>query len=537
MSKQPINTKNNKIPYAGNCRRNKMNKKIRINKQGVSPLLAVALLVAITVVLAGVLYVSVIGFGSGGGSYSPTMPDENYYQPPTQPLSYPTQSEPAFTDAAEDQESTFGADVDTGSYVYARNCLNHDRLPEPETVRTEEFLNYFDYHYPEHTDQDFEVYPEAGPSYFSDDYQMLKIGIRARSIASEERGPMTIICIIDTSGSMSSDGKLNLIKEALPYLVDQLIEGDKFGIVEYGTTAKYHLNPVGIDQKYTILDKISQLSADGSTNAQDGLETGYEMALEHREEGQAARLLLLSDGVANTGISDIDGLVETIQQYKEMGIYLSTYGFGIGDYNDALMEQLADNGDGKYGYIDSLDEAKKEFVDDLTGNLVTIAKDLKIKVEFNTDIVEEYRLVGYDNRVMTSEEFEDESKDAGDIGAGHTVTAIYELRLKENPGKGAISTVHLRYKEPGTDLSRARNIEINSDIIEADIDNTSPPFRFSLAVTEFAEYLQNSELCNSDLLEIQNFAQDAVDELYYVSEEESEFVQLVEKARNIENGE
>ena len=513
-----------------------MNKK-KINKQGVSPLVAVAVLVAITVVLAGVLYVSVIGFGGGGASYSPTMPDENYYQPPTQPPSYPTQPELAFTDAAEDQESTFGADVDTGSYVYARNCLNYDRLPEPETVRAEEFLNYFDYHYPEHTDQDFEAYPEAGPSYFNDGYQMLKIGIRARTVQSEERGPMTIICIIDTSGSMGDDGKLDLIKEALPYLVDQLIEGDKFGIVEYGTTAQYHLNPVGIDQKDTILDKISKLRTDGTTNAQDGLVKGYEMALEYREEDQAARLLLLSDGVANTGIYDVDGLVEMIQEYKAMNICLSTYGFGMGDYNDNLMEQLADNGDGKYGYIDSLDEAKKEFVEDITGNLVTIAKDLKLKVEFNADIVEEYRLVGYDNRLMTSEEFEDESTDSGDIGAGHTVTALYEFKLKENPGKGAIATVHLRYKEPGTDISLSRSIQIDSDIIESDIEDMSPPFRFALAVAEFAEYLQDSEFCNSDLLEIENFAQDAVDNLYYVSEEESEFVQLVEKARNIEIGE
>ena len=535
MSKIDLYTIIAKIPYAGNCRRNKMNKKIRINKQGVSPLLAVALLVAITVVLAGVLYVSVIGFGSGGDCYSPTMPDENYYQPPdTQPVNYPTTPQPVYTSAAEDQESTFGADVDTGSYVYARNCINYDRVPEPERVRTEEFLNYFDYHYPKHQDDDFKIYTEAGPSYFSDDYHMLKIGIRARSISSEERGPMTLICVIDTSGSMASDGKLNLIKQALPYLVDQLIDGDEFGIVTYGTTAQNYLNPIGVDRKNEILASIEELRTDGSTNAQDGLVKGYEMAQECREQGQPARLLLLSDGVANTGISDVDGLVEMIQQYKEMDIYLSTYGFGMGEYNDELMEQLADNGDGKYGYIDSLDEAKKEFVEDLTGNLVTIARDLKLKLEFNTEIVEEYRLVGYDNRLMTSEEFDDESKDAGDIGAGHTVTALYEFKLVEDAGPGIIATLHLRYKDPETDVSRSQNVEIKTEIIVKDIEDTSPPFRFALTVAEFAEYLQGSGLCDSTLTEIQNFAQDAVDDYVETYEEGTAFVQLVEKARSIE---
>ena len=509
-----------------------MNKR-KINNQGVSPLLVIVAMVAITVVLAGTLYVMTIGMGDV--CYAPTAPDNYNYAPPeARPPNYPAQPSTAYTSTADSQESTFGADVDTGSYVYARNCINNGYIPGPEAVRTEEFLNYFDYHYPEHHDEDFKIYNEAGPSYFSDDYQMLKIGIRARSVFSEERGSMTLICVIDTSGSMSSDGKLNLIKQALPYLVDQLIDGDKFGIVIYGTTAINHLDPIGIDQKDEILASIERLSTEGSTNAQDGLIKGYEMALEHRENHQTARLLLLSDGVANTGMYDIDGLVEMVQQYKEMDIYLSTYGFGMGVYNDELMEQLADNGDGKYGYIDSLDEAKKEFVDDLTGNLVTIARDLKLKLEFNADIVEEYRLVGYDNRLMTLEEFEDESTDAGDIGAGHTVTALYEFKLVEGAGKGTIATLHLQYKNPETDVSLARSVQIKSDIIETDIDNTSPPFRFALAVAEFAEYLQGSAYSDSSLVQIQNFAQGAVNDYVDAYEDGTDFVQLVEKARNIE---
>lgn len=507
-----------------------MNKMRKMNNHGVSPLLVVTILVAITVVLAGVLYTMTIGMSEGACDSSP-MP-YNYDSAP--PPNYPPQAPTVYTSTAENQESTFGADVDTGSYVYARNCINNGNIPEPERVRTEEFLNYFDYHYPEHHDEDFKIYNEAGPSYFSDGHQMLKIGIRARSISAEERGPILLIVIIDTSGSMSSDGKLNLIKQALPYLVDQLVDGDTFGIVTYGTTANNYLNPIEIDQKDEILSSISRLSTEGSTNAQDGLVKGYEMAQEYRQEGQATRLLLLSDGVANTGMYDVDGLVEMVQEYKELGIYLSTYGFGMGVYNDELMEQLADNGDGKYGYIDSLDEAKKEFVEDLTGNLWTIARDLKLKIEFNTDIVEEYRLVGYDNRLITSEEFEDESTDTGDIGAGHTVTALYEFKLAEDAGKGTIATLHLRYKEPGTDNSLTQNIEIKSDIIEADIDDTSPPFRFALAVAEFAEYLQGSVHSDSSLAQIQNFAQGAVNDYVDDYEDGSDFVLLVEKARNIE---
>ncbi|MFO7618085.1 MAG: von Willebrand factor type A domain-containing protein [Thermoplasmata archaeon] len=510
-------------------------KDMRNDEDGVNVLVGLALVVGITVLLAGTLYTMTIGMGGGGDAcYAPSVPDY-LYDGGRLPQNYPIMPpQPDYVYTAENSVSTFGADVDTGSYVYARNCLNNGMAPEPERVRTEEFLNYFDYRYPQPTEPDFTIYTESGPSYFGDDgYRMLKVGIRGRSISTESREPVTLICVIDTSGSMESSGKLSLIKEALPHLVGQLIEGDRFGIVTYGTTAKNYLSPVGIDEKENILDSISKLSTEGSTNAQDGLTKGYEMALEYRMSGQQTRLLLLSDGVANTGVYDVEGLVGMIQQYKEMSIYLSTYGFGMGEYNDQLMEQLADNGDGKYGYIDTLTEAKKEFVADLTGNLNTIAKDLKLKMEFNSEIVAEYRLLGYENRLMTEEEFEDDAKDSGDIGAGHTVTALYEFKLREGAGTGTMATLHIRYKEPETEENRAMNIAIKADSIIAGLEDTTPQFRFALAVAEFAEYLGGSTYCDSALKDIQRLASDALGEFNYQASEEKEFLELVGKAMGV----
>ena len=509
--------------------KNQINKKWKI----VGALVAMGV---ITLILMSVLYVMVIGFG-GSADYSPApYPYPSPPQIPPNDSTYISMDETLpeiihsgeYVDTEKEPISTFGADVDTGSYVYARNSINYGNLPEADTVRTEEFLNYFDYNYPEEQDSDFSVYTECGPSYFSDEHYMLKIGIKAKSLSSEERPPMTIISVIDMSGSMASPGKLDLIKETLPYLVNQLQEGDKFGIVVYESTARDYLKPLGVEDKDKLISAIEDLTPAGSTNAQDGLIKGYEMALEHRNRGEPCRLLLLSDGVANTGVYDVNGLVEMVQNYKDQGIYLSTYGFGMGDYNDELMEQLADNGDGKYAYIDTESEARREFVQDLTGNMITVAKDLKLKVEFDPDVVEEYRLLGYENRVMTEEEFEDESKDSGDIGAGHTVTALYELKFRS--GKGDIGSLEMRYKDPESGFSSRKVVQIRSRCISSDLDETSPQFRFALCVAEFAEYLKGSEYCDSTLWEIRELGVEALDEYSYKTQWEQEFIELLEKA-------
>ncbi|MCK5037641.1 MAG: von Willebrand factor type A domain-containing protein [Thermoplasmata archaeon] len=497
---------------------------------------ALAVIAAVTLVLMSVLYVMTIGFGSGGGdSYTPLPYPYPSPQPTPAPINYEMDTTEQFLEAYSSGEyidtednpvSTFGADVDTGSYVLARSSINSGITPQPGTVRTEEFLNYFDYNYPEDEDSDFTIHMECGPSYFSDGYHMLKIGVKAKSMSTEDRPSMLFIAVVDMSGSMASAGKLSLIREALPYLVNQMQEGDRFGIVVYDSTARDYLEPLGASDKELIISKISEFRADGSTNAHDGLKKGYEMALENRRVGEPCRLLLLSDGVANTGISDTQGLVAMIQDYKNMGVYLSTYGFGMGEYNDQLMEQLADNGDGRYAYIDDIDEAKKEFIEDLTGNMISVAKDLKLQVEFNPRVIEEYRLLGYENRLMTEEEFRDKSKDSGDIGAGHTVTALYEIKLKSTHGD--LGSLELRYKNLENSMSLRKVYDIKDSCFTQDIGDTSPQFRFALCVAEFAEHLKDSEFSDSSIKEIRELAVEALDEYRFKGQSEKDFIELLE---------
>jgi Ca-activated chloride channel family protein len=514
--------------------------------RGVHPLLVAVAVIVIVIIIGSLLYTMTIGFGCGGAGYMPVpspTPLPIAPNPSPQPIGDGASSTQGIIGdnqfaqppliASEKSESTFGADVDTGSYVYMRNCIKYGVLPEPENVRAEEFLNYFDYHYTKQYDETFKVYAECGQSSFGEGLHMLKVGIRAKSVSTEEREPMTLIAVIDISGSMEAAGKLDLIKQVLPYLVDQLVQGDRFGMVVYESTAHYHLEPVGVERKDVILTSIRELKTAGSTNAQDGLIKGYEMAAEFRREGESSRLLLFSDGVANTGVYDIDGLVKEIQRYKAMGIYLSTYGFGMGEYNDQLMEQLADNGDGKYGYIDSLEEAKRELVEDVSGTLVTVARDLKLKMVFNPSVVEEYRLIGYDNRIMTSQEFENYSKDSGDIGAGHTVTALYELKLKEDffiSVEKTIATLEMRYKEPDTGVQQFLNATIRTGDNQ---EHTSPQFRFALCVAEFAEYLEGSEYCTSTVKEITQVAEKALSEYICETVTEKEFVDLLKTAQTL----
>jgi Ca-activated chloride channel family protein len=417
-----------------------------------------------------------------------------------------------------------------------RNYLSNDQLPEEEMVRTEEYVNYFDYHYPKHMDEDFKVHTECGPSIFGDedDYSMLKIGIRGRSVSEEERRPTLIIFVIDISGSMADYNKLDLIRETLPHLVEQLEEDDRIGIVVYGTNAAIRLEPTGLDDKKTILNAIEGLASEGSTNAEDGIRKGYEMADDYHKDGEPTRILLLSDGVANQGIYDVDGLVEMIEGYRDQGIYLSTYGFGMGVYNDELMEQLADNGDGKYGYIDSEVEARREFVKELSGNLETIAKDLKIQVTFDEQYVKKYRLLGYENRLMDKEDFDNYSKDAGDIGAGHTVTALYEIELRLEKSSSTIADIAMRYKEPETGEPKEITLEVGMKDVIPRSSSTSPGFRFAQCVAEFAEYLSNNSNCDSTIEEIIPYAREALEEYSYKAPEEEQFLELLSTADSID---
>ena len=339
-----------------------------------------------------------------------------------------------FIDTEDDHLSTFGMDVDTGSYSITRRYLIDGNLPPPEAVRVEEFVNTFDYNYDPPADDPFAIHIDGAPSKFGEGkrLQLLRIGLQGRVIPAEHRKDAILTFVIDVSGSMSQENRLGLVKKALTLLVDQLRPTDKVGIVVYGSHGRLVLPHTGIEQRSTILSAINALRPDGSTNAEEGLRIGYDLAWRNASVNHINRVILCSDGVANVGHTGPDEILKEIRTYVQKGITLSTVGFGMGNYNDVLMEQLANTGDGNYAYVDTLTEAKRIFVENLTGTLQLIAKDAKIQVDFNPEVVSRFRLLGYENRRLTHEQFRDDTVDAGEVGSGHQVTALYEVKLHQD---------------------------------------------------------------------------------------------------------
>ncbi len=356
-----------------------------------------------------------------------------------------------FLSPEDDAYSTFAVDVDTGSYTIVRNYLRDGLLPPKEAVRIEEMINYFDLAYEAPEDEAFAIHVDGGDSPFSDHYKLLRIGLKGREIPAEQRKQANLTFVIDVSGSMDRGDRLDLVKRSLRLLVESLNEDDKIGIVTYGSEAKEVLHLTRVKNKDRILEAIDALAPSGSTNAEAGLEIAYQMANDQLDEGEINRLILCSDGVANVGETDPDNLLKSIREHAEEGITLTTLGFGMGNYNDVLMEQLADNGNGSYAYIDSFSEARRLFTEELVGTLETIATDAKIQVEFNPERVDRYRLLGYENRDVADEDFRNDEVDAGEVGAGHTVTALYEVRLKDGQEEHPFGTVRLRYEDARTE--------------------------------------------------------------------------------------
>ena len=355
-------------------------------------------------------------------------------------------------DAEDDNLSTFALDVDTGSYTIMRNYLSDGNLPPADSVRVEEYINYFDQGYvnpPAH--QAFGISIDGGPSPFtqSERYEMLRVGIQGYQVDEEDRKDAALTFVIDVSGSMDQDNRLGLVKRSLELLVEQLHRNDTVTIVVYGSNARVVLNPTPGSDKGEILSAIYSLHPEDATNAAAGLRLGYGMAMESFMPGGINRVILCSDGVANVGNTEADEILDEISRYLDDGLTLTTIGFGMDNYNDTLMEQLADKGDGFYAYVDDIDEARKLFIDEITGTLQTIALDAKVQVDFNPDVVKSYRLVGYENRAIADDEFRDNEVDAGEIGAGHTVTALYEVKLFPD-AYGRIATVNMRWEDPDT---------------------------------------------------------------------------------------
>lgn len=360
--------------------------------------------------------------------------------------------ENAFLSSAEQPLSTFSIDVDTASYANLRRFLQNGQLPPPDAVRIEELVNYFAYQYPQPQDgRPFSVQTDIAACPWQPGHQLVRIGLKGKEIPKEQRPPTNLVFLVDVSGSMSAQNKLPLVRESLTTLVKQLDERDKVAIVTYAGEAGLRLPSTSVAQRETILTAIAGLGAGGSTNGAAGINTAYDIAAQEFLEKGTNRVILCTDGDFNVGVTSDEALVQMIQTRAKGGVFLSIFGFGMGNLKDAKLEQLADKGNGQYGYIDDTQEANKVFVQELMGTLVTIAKDVKIQIDFNKDTVSAYRLVGYENRVMAAEDFANDKKDAGEIGAGHTVTALYQIvpvKDLQATDETRWLTVKLRYKQP-----------------------------------------------------------------------------------------
>lgn len=438
-----------------------------------------------------------------------------------------------FEDASTDNLSTFSMDVDTASFTQARNSLlNYNQMPAPASVRPEEFINYFPGQYTPPTRDEFAIYLDAAPNPFGEDQVLLRVGLQGQSIPPEERDPALLIFVIDVSGSMGSPDRLELAKQALTLLVGELRGDDRVGIVVYSNETRPVLEPTPASEQERILSAINALRTEGSTNAEAGLRLGYQMATANMREDEITRVVLLSDGVANVGITGADGILGQIQSRVDQGVTLSTIGFGMGSFNDTLMEQLANDGDGNYYYVDTLREAERIFVHQLASTLQVIAYDAKVQVEFNPEVVSQYRLIGYENRAIADEDFRDDTVDAGEVGAGHSVTALYEVELLPDVSEGTLATAYIRYQDAGREYALETNASITLNDIAVSIDDTSEGFRLVAGAAGFAELLRNSPFAEDDLY---SDVLRLVNPLAEMHEQAAELVQMVQVATRLQD--
>ena len=438
-----------------------------------------------------------------------------------------------FIDTEEDHLSTFAMDVDTASYAVARRFLMDGHLPDPDSVRVEEFLNYFKQGYEPPREDAFAIYIEGAPSPFgSDRHWLMRVGLQGRFIEAEERKDASLVFVIDTSGSMGYGNRLGLVKKSLRLLVEELRPTDEVGIVIYGSQARVLLEPTRGNDKEAIIGSIDRLTPNGSTNAEHGLRLGYQMANERIAAGRINRVILLSDGVANVGRTGPDSILKTVRGHVEEGVTLSTVGFGMGNFNDVLMERLANDGNGNYAYVDSLDQARRVFVENLTGMLQVIAKDAKVQVDFNPEVVSRYRLLGYENRRVADQDFRNDTVDAGEVGVGHTVTALYELKLYDG-AQGQVAAAYIRYEDPDKGVVAEISREFYRNELSEAMDDASPRFQLDAAVAEYAEILRESYWAQESTLHEVSVLAQRVSELLPDDPDVAEFADLVTRAEAI----
>ncbi|MBP0000264.1 MAG: VWA domain-containing protein [Cyanobacteria bacterium SID2] len=452
--------------------------------------------------------------------------------------------------------STFSIDVDRASYSNVRRFIEMGQLPPKDAVRIEELINYFSYDYPQpEGDEPFAITTEISEAPWNRTHKLVRIGVQGREVETENLPPSNLVFLLDVSGSMAEPNKLPLLQSAFRLLVNELDESDRVSIVVYAGAAGLVLPPTPGNQKDKILSALDQLQAGGSTAGRQGIELAYKLARDNFIENGNNRVILATDGDFNVGVSSEGELVRLVERKREDGIFLTVLGFGTGNLQDAKMEQMANHGNGNYAYIDSLLEAKKVLVTELGGTLLTIAKDVKIQIEFNPAKVLAYRLIGYENRLLDDRDFNDDTKDAGELGAGHSVTALYEIVsvgsetdvnlpnvddltyqqteiAPEAFDSDELMLVKLRYKQPDGDTSEL----ITQPLIDNGLrlDATSDDFRFAASVAEFGMLLRNSSYRGDatwdDLLNLARNAKGEDIEGY-----RAEFIRLVENAQLLES--
>jgi Ca-activated chloride channel family protein len=457
-----------------------------------------------------------------------------------------------FLAAAQNPLSTFSIDVDTASYANMRRFLTQNTMPPKDSVRLEELINYFTYDYqPPQDNTPFASHIEITQCPWNVEHRLVRIALKGREIVMDKRPLSNLVFLLDVSGSMEDPNKLPLLKSGLKLLVDQLGENDRVAIVVYAGASGLVLPSTTCSHKEKVLAAMEELAAGGSTNGGEGIELAYRVAIENFIKGGTNRIILATDGDFNVGATDQGSLLRLIEEKAKSGVFLTVLGFGMGNYKDSTLEKLADKGNGNYAYIDTISEARKSLVEQMSGTLITIAKDVKIQVDFNPALVQAYRLLGYENRMLRAEDFKDDTKDAGEIGAGHTVTALYEIvpagkpmslpdvdpskyqsqgQVTEAAKSGELLTVRIRYKEPTGDTSKPLEFPVQEQMKK--LTQSSQDFRFAAAVALFGMILRDSKYKGNGTL-------DLVWELAAEAKGEdkggyrAEFLQLVKKAQEI----
>ncbi len=498
-----------------------------------------------------------------GGNIDPTSPSESrlhFEAPPNANDRFPALVENAFIKVeGQNALSTFGVDVDTASYSIVRKFLSMGQMPPANAVRLEEMVNYFPYADKAPSGDDpFAVTVEMAECPWEPAHRLVRLGLKAKPIANEKRPASNLVFLIDVSGSMEPENRLPLVKASLKMLVNQLGENDRVAIVVYAGASGLVLDSTSAMKKEKILSALDNLHAGGSTNGEGGMHQAYEVAKANFIKGGTNRVILCTDGDWNVGTTSTEALIKMVEQKRETGVFLSVFGFGMGNLRDEMMVNLAGKGNGNYGYIDSLKEANKAFVEQMGGTLVTVAKDVKVQIEFNPAAVKSYRLLGYEKRILAAKDFHDDKKDAGEMGAGHVVTALYELvptgaadpvvgkvdglrYQKEADPKPAVKgdnsneafVVKMRHKKPDSDKSTLRELPVSN--VTKQFEKTSEDFQFAAAVASFAMMLKDSPYKGSSnyglVLELAASAKKREPGAH--GEYRTEFIELVKKAKTL----